>query len=77
MWSWFTSILLGSLSGIGQVVTKVLEHIREQQLKAEGEAKAKNEIKAKEAEVAIKQAEIVAQGESREETIKKMEDGKF
>ena len=74
--SWLASTALGLLSGVGQVVTKVLEHIREQQLIKEGEERKQNEIKAKEGEISIEQAKIIVAGEENE-TIKKMENGTF
>lgn len=69
--------LLSFLGGIWSFATKVLDYIREKSLIAMGRSLEQGDLAQKDAEATRTAAEILAKEVSKEETAKKMRDGKF
>lgn len=78
--SWISWIISG-LSGIIHIISQMLDRAREKELVDQGKQQATtelaNKISEKEAEVTKKQTEILMQERTDEETIKKLEEGKY
>lgn len=74
--SWL-SLLLGFLSGAVQALLKVFDAIKTQELINQGRTLEQADRAKDEVEINRQQTEILAQNQSKEETIKKLEDGTF
>jgi hypothetical protein len=69
--------ILGLLSGFFSVFSRILEYFKKEEMKNEGKTELAKEILTKDQEVTAKQTEILIKDESREETIRKLENGTF
>jgi len=74
--SWL-SVILGLLSGVVQGLLKVFDAIKTQELINQGRTLEQADRAKDEIEINRQQTEILAQNQSKEETIKKLEDGTF
>lgn len=72
---WLT--ILSLVSGLVSFANKFLVYIKTQQDINTGKTIQNAELKQKEAEIAIKQAEIISQPKTKEETINQLDNGKF
>lgn len=73
---WITTIL-GFLSSLSQIISKVLDYFREKNLINQGKALQQAEIAKDEININREQTEILSQDRTKEETIKRLEDGTF
>jgi len=71
------SIIMGFFSGFFNTASRLLDFFKEKAYIEQGKALQQAEIAKKEAEIAKKQSAIISQERTREETIKRMEDGTF
>lgn len=74
--SWIT-VILGFLSGLFKSLTGILDVIKSQDLINRGKEEQQTEIAKDEIEINREQTQILSQERTREETIKKLEDGTF
>ena len=69
--------ILGILSGFFSVFSRFLEYFKKEEMKQDGKNEMAKDILVKDQEVTKKQTEILIKDETREETAKKLESGKF
>jgi short-subunit dehydrogenase len=69
--------ILGLVSGIVSIITQVLEKIKKDELIRQGREQEQADIAKEEINVTREQTEILTKDQTREETIKKLEDGNF
>lgn len=69
--------ILGFLNGIFSILSGILEYFKKEEIKNDGKNELAKEIAEKEIEINRKQTEILIKDEKREDTIKKLENGKF
>ena len=72
---WVT--ILGLLSGLVSVFSKVMENLRNQELKNQGKIEQQAEIAKDELEKSREQNEILVQDRTKEDVVKRLEDGTF
>lgn len=72
---WVT--ILGLLSGLVSIFSKVLEDLKKQDLKNQGKIEQQAEIARDELEKSREQNEILVQDRSREDVVKRLDDGTF
>ena len=72
---WLT--LISIVSGVVSFANKFLAYMKTQKDINTGKTIQNAELKEKEAEIAIKQAEIISQPKTKEETVKQLDNGKF
>lgn len=72
---WLT--ILSLVSGVVSFANKFLEYMKTQENINIGKKIENATIKEKEAEIAIKQAEIIVQHKTKEDTEKQLDNGKF
>jgi hypothetical protein len=77
MFSGIWVAVLGLFSGIVQIFAKVLEQLKTNELINQGKELQQAEIAKEEIETSRQQTEILTKDQTREETIKKLEDGSF
>lgn len=70
-------MLVSLASSIFSTISKIMDQIKTEQLKQQGKTEQAAEILAKENEILRKQQEILAQNQTKEQTIDKLNDGKF
>ena len=75
MFSWAT--ILGFLSGIMKVVSQILEFAKIKQAVEQGKVIEQGEIAKKELELDKAQDEILMREQTKDETVKQLETGKF
>jgi uncharacterized membrane-anchored protein YhcB (DUF1043 family) len=72
---WVT--ILGLLSGLVSVFSKVMEELKKQDLKNQGKIEQQAEIAKDELEKTREQNEILVQDRTKEDVVKRLEDGTF
>lgn len=73
----FMSVILGLLNGALGLFNRLVDYFKELRLISWGEEKAKAELAKEEIEINRRQTEILSQDRTKEDVIKKMEDGSF
>jgi short-subunit dehydrogenase len=71
------STILGLVSGIVSIIAQVLEKIKKDELIRQGREQEQADIAKEEINVNRQQTEILTKDQTREETVKKLEDGNF
>lgn len=72
---WVT--ILGLLSGLVSIFSKVMEDLKKQDLKNQGKIEQQAEIAKDELEKSREQNEILVQDRTKEDVVKRLEDGTF
>lgn len=72
---WVT--ILGLLSGLVSIFSKVMEDLKKQDLKNQGKIEQQAEIAKDELEKSREQNEILVQDRTREDVAKRLDDGTF
>ena len=71
------STILGLVSGIIAIVARVLEQMKKDELINQGREREQADIAKEEINVNREQTEILTKDQTREETVKKLDDGTF
>jgi len=71
------STILGLVSGIVSIIAQVLEKIKKDELINQGREREQADIAKEEINVNREQTEILTKDQTREETVKKLDDGTF
>ena len=72
---WVT--ILGLLSGLVSIFSKVMEDLKKEELKNQGKIEQQAEIAKDEVEKTREQTEILTQDRTREDVVKRLDDGTF
>ena len=73
----FWTLLLGFVSGMMKAVNRILDDLKESKLINQGRALEQADMAKREIDVNRKQTEILSQDRTKDEVVKKMEDGNF
>lgn len=76
-WATITSAILGLVRGIVSLFNKSIEWFKEKALIRMGRELESGDIAKEEVEITRKQTEILTQDRTKEDVVKKLEDGKF